>query len=120
MNFKIEDLIHFLIFGFLGLLGGTAKYLNTHSSGYNLKSYASMVVTSILVAIIFCFIALQKTDSSGFLIAVGITSGYLGSRLFDLLAEWFLSNVEKVLRKHSSSEDDEGEYDYVDDDIGND
>lgn len=112
MNFKIEDLIYFLIFGFLGLLGGTAKYLNTHSSEYNLKSYASMVVTSTLVAIIFCFVALQKTDSSGFLIAVGITSGYLGSRLFDLLAEWFLSNVEKVLRKHSESgENYDAEYD---------
>lgn len=100
MNFSLEDLINFLIFGFLGLLGGTAKYLNSHSSEYNLKSYASMVVTSILVAIIVCFIAMKKTDSSGFLIAVGITSGYLGSRLFDLLAEWFLDNVEKLLNKH--------------------
>lgn len=43
-----------------------------------------------------------KTDSSEFLIAVGITSGYLGSRLFDLLAEWFLNNVEKILNKHTS------------------
>lgn len=99
MNFKIEDLIHFLIFGLLGLLGGTAKYLNTHSSKYNLKSYTSMVVTSVLVAIIVCFIVLQKTDSSEFLIAVGITSGYLGSRLFDLLAEWFLDKVEQILNK---------------------
>lgn len=117
MNFKIEDLIHFLIFGFLGLLGGTAKYLNTHSSRYTLKSYTSMVVTSVLVAIIVCFIVLQKTDSSEFLIAIGITSGYLGSRLFDLLAEWFLDNVEKVLNRHghfTGGEDD------VDSDNGND
>ena len=109
MNFKIEDLIHFLIFGFLGLLGGTAKYLNTHSSKYNLKSYTSMVVTSVLVAIIVCFIVLQKTDSSGFLIAVGITSGYLGSRLFDMLAEWFLGQVEKFLNRTF-----DGEYNYED------
>ncbi len=112
MSFKWEDLINFLIFGFLGLLGGTAKYLNSHSSKYSLKSYSSMVVTSVLVAIIVCFICMQKTDSSEFLIAVGITSGYLGSRLFDLLAEWFLDNVEKILNKHTSkymesNEDDE-------------
>lgn len=112
MNFKIEDLIHFLIFGFLGLLGGTAKYLNTHNSKYNLKSYTGMVVTSVLVAIIVCFIVLEKTDSSEFLIAVGITSGYLGSRLFDLLAEWFLDNVEKLLNRHS--------YIGGDDDVGDD
>ena len=59
MNFRIEDLFHFLIFGFLGLLGGTAKYLNTHSTKYSLKSYASMVVTSVLVAIIVCFTCIQ-------------------------------------------------------------
>lgn len=97
MNFKLEDLIHFLIFGCLGLLGGTARYLNTHSKNYSLKSYASMVVTSVMVAIVICFIVLEKTSSSGFLIAVGITSGYLGSKLFDILAEWFLEHVEKLL-----------------------
>lgn len=112
MNFKLEDLINFLIFGFLGLLGGTAKYLNTHSSKYNFKSYTSMIVTSVLVAIIVCFIVLQKTDSSEFLIAVGITSGYLGSRMFDLLAEWFLDYVEKLLNRHSHIGGD--------DDVGND
>lgn len=99
MNFKIEDLIHFFIFGFLGLLGGTARYLHTHSKTYSLKSYASMVVTSIMVAIIVCFIAMQKTNTSGFLIAVGITSGYLGSRMFDMLAEWFLGQVEQFLNR---------------------
>ena len=111
MNFKIEDLVHFLIFGFLGLLGGTAKYLNTHSSRYTLKSYTSMVVTSVLVSIIVCFIVLQKMDSSGFLIAVGITSGYLGSKLFDLLAEWFLNSIERVLNKHGYFIEDKGDVD---------
>ncbi len=110
MNFKIEDLIHFFIFGFLGLLGGTARYLNTHSKTYSLKSYASMVVTSILVSIIVCFIVMQKTNTSGFLIAVGITSGYLGSRLFDLLAEWFLGQVEKILNKSYNNEELNEEY----------
>ena len=109
MNFKIEDLIHFFIFGFLGLLGGTARYLHTHSKTYSLKSYASMVVTSIMVAIIVCFIVMQKTNTSGFLIAVGITSGYLGSRLFDMLAEWFLGQVEKFLNRTF-----DGEYHYED------
>lgn len=113
MNFKIEDLIHLFIFGFLGLLGGTARYLNTHSKTYSLKSYASMVVTSIMVAIIVCFIVMQKTNTSGFLISIGITSGYLGSRLFDLIAEWFLGQVEKILNKSYNdeefSEDYEGE-----------
>lgn len=104
MNFKIEDLIHLLIFGFLGLLGGTARYLHTHSKTYSLKSYASMVVTSIMVAIIVCFIVMQKTNTSGFLISVGITSGYLGSRLFDLLAEWFLGQVEKFLNRNFDGE----------------
>lgn len=106
MNFDIEDLFHFLIFGFLGLLGGTAKYLNSHSKKYSLKSYASMIVTSVLVAIIICFICLEKTNSSGFLISVGITSGYLGSRLFDLLAECFLDKIEKILNKGETIEDD--------------
>ena len=110
MNFRIDDLIHLLIFGFLGLLGGTARYLNTHSKTYSLKSYASMVVTSIMVAIIVCFIIMQKTNTSGFLISVGITSGYLGSRLFDLLAEWFLSQVEKFLNKNFDGEYHHEEY----------
>ena len=54
---------------------------------------------------------LKNTDSSEFLIAVGITSGYLGSRLFDLLAEWFLENVEKLLYRHShiGGDDDVGD-----------
>ena len=107
MNFRIEDLFHFLIFGFLGLLGGTAKYLNTHSTKYSLKSYASMVVTSVLVAIIVCFTCLQKTDSSGFLISIGITSGYIGSRLFDLIAECFLDKVEQILNKDSEVTEDD-------------
>lgn len=89
------------------MLGGTAKYLNTHSSTYSLKSYSKMVVTSVLVAIIVCFICMRKTDSSEFLIALGITSGYLGSRLFDLVAEWFLDNVEKILNKHISKNTEE-------------
>ena len=107
MNFNIEDLFHFLIFGFLGLLGGTAKYLNSHSQKYSLKSYASMIVTSVLVAIIICFACLEKTDSSGFLISIGITSGYLGSRLFDLLAEYFLDKVEQLLNRGEVVEEDE-------------
>lgn len=105
MSFKPEDLLHFLIFGFLGLLGGTARYLNTHSKTYSLKSYSSMVVTSIMVAIVVCFVLMEKTDSSGFLISIGIMSGYLGSKLFDLLAEWFLDNVERFLSLHNDTED---------------
>ena len=118
MNFKIEDLIHLLIFGFLGLLGGTARYLNTHSKTYSLKSYASMVVTSIMVAIIVCFIVMQKTNTSGFLISVGITSGYLGSRLFDLLAEWFLGQVEKFLNRNFDGDyhHEDEEYEEIEDD----
>ena len=49
---------------------------------------------------VYIFIVMQKTNTSGFLISVGITSGYLGSRLFDLLAEWFLGQVEKFLNRN--------------------
>lgn len=81
-----------------------------------------MVVTSIMVAIIVCFIVMQKTNTSGFLISVGITSGYLGSRLFDLLAEWFLGQVEQFLNRtfdgeyHHEDYEEETEDEVEDDD----
>lgn len=97
-NFRLEDLLYLITFGFFGVLGGTAKYLTDNKAkDCDMRQYAKVVVVSAISSIAICFAILESTQSTGFLVSAGILGGYLGSQLLDMGAEWILDKIQKTL-----------------------